>query len=90
MVSKNMKYSTHNKLRLAHHRVKMKNPASTRHAILLALVSNPHAINAAPIKEEPRYPAGNVTDGCHRPKRMKWGSVGTGAEEVPESRERGK
>ena len=58
---KKKKKSTYNKLRLAHHRVRMKNPASTRHAILLALVSNPHAINAAPIKEEPRYPAGRVT-----------------------------
>jgi hypothetical protein len=51
---------THNKLRRAHHSVNKKNTASTRLAILLAFVSNPHAIKQAPMKEEPRYPAGRV------------------------------
>jgi len=47
-------------LRLAHQSVKTKKTARTRLATLLALVSNPHAISAAPIRLEPRYPAGSV------------------------------
>lgn len=39
----------------------MKNTASTIDATLLALVLNPHAIKQAPMNEEPRYPAGNVS-----------------------------
>lgn len=50
-------------LRLAHQSVKMKKTARTRLATLLALVSNPHAMSAAPIKPEPRYPAGRVSQG---------------------------
>lgn len=48
-------------LRLAHHNVNKKNTASTIDAILLAFVLNPHAIKQAPMKEEPRYPAGSVS-----------------------------
>lgn len=45
---------TYNQSLLAHHRVNKKNTASTILAILLAFVSNPHAMRAAPMKEEPR------------------------------------
>lgn len=63
-----LRKKAYNKLRRAHQSVRMKNPPRARHAILLALVSNPHAISAAPIKEEPRYPAGSVTDDmCRSP-----------------------
>jgi hypothetical protein len=41
--------------------VKRKNTAMTSEAILLAFVLNPHAIKQAPINEEPRYPAGRVS-----------------------------
>ena len=46
--------STDSQLLLAHQRVKRKKPAMTRLAILLALVSNPHAIRHAPMRDEPR------------------------------------
>jgi len=52
---------THRTFRLAHHSVKIKNAARTMLATLLALVSNPHAMSAAPIRPEPRYPAGKVS-----------------------------
>jgi len=56
--------STHvKKFLLAQKRVIKKNPANTRLAILLALVLNPQAINAAPMSDEPRYPAGSVIHG---------------------------
>ena len=55
--------NTHRRLRRAHQSVKIKNAASTRLATLLAFVSNPHAISAAPIRPEPRYPAGSVSHG---------------------------
>ena len=54
---------TYNQFLRAHHSVNKKNAARTRHATLLALVSNPHAIKQAPMNEEPRYPAGRVTQG---------------------------
>jgi hypothetical protein len=54
---------TYKKFLLAHQSVNKKKPANTRLAILLALVSNPQAIKAAPMKEEPRYPAGRVIHG---------------------------
>ena len=41
----------------------MKKAANTSEAILLALVSKPHAIKAAPMSEDPRYPAGRVSQG---------------------------
>lgn len=40
-----------------------KNPARINVAILLALVLNPHVIKAAPMRDEPRYPAGRVSQG---------------------------
>ena len=52
---------THKRLLRAHQSVNIKNTARTRLATLLALVSNPHAISAAPIRPEPRYPAGSVS-----------------------------
>jgi hypothetical protein len=55
------KKGTHRRFRLAHQSVNTKNTARTMLAILLALVSNPHAMSAAPIKPEPRYPAGSVS-----------------------------
>jgi hypothetical protein len=58
---KNKKKGTHRRFRLAHQSVNTKNTARTMLAILLALVSNPHAMSAAPIKPEPRYPAGSVS-----------------------------
>lgn len=54
---------TYNQFLRAHHRVNRKNAARTRHATLLALVSNPHVIKQAPMNEEPRYPAGRVIQG---------------------------
>lgn len=45
---------THNQLRFAHQSVNKKKTAMTIDAILLAFVSNPHAIKDAPIKDEPR------------------------------------
>lgn len=57
------KKKTYKTLRLAHQSVKMKKTARTRLATLLAFVSNPHAMSAAPIKPEPRYPAGSVSQG---------------------------
>jgi hypothetical protein len=54
---------THNQFLRAHHRVKRKNTARAREAILLALVSNPHAMREAPMSEDPRYPAGRVIQG---------------------------
>ena len=54
---------THRRLRRAHQSVKTKKAARTKLATLLAFVSNPHAISAAPIKPEPRYPAGSVSHG---------------------------
>jgi hypothetical protein len=47
--------------RLAHHRKNRKNTARTKQATLLAFVSKPHTISAAPIRLEPRYPAGSVS-----------------------------
>ncbi len=47
---------------LAHQRVNRKNTAKTMEAILLAFVLNPQAIKHAPMKEDPRYPAGRVND----------------------------
>lgn len=58
-----IKRETHRRFRLAHQSVNMKNTARTRLATLLALVSNPHAMSAAPIRPEPRYPAGSVIHG---------------------------
>ncbi len=49
--------------RLAHHKVNRKNTARTRQATLLAFVSKPHAIRQAPMKLDPRYPAGSVSQG---------------------------
>ena len=46
--------------RRAHHSVSKKQTASTRLATLLATISNPQKIKSAPIKEDPRYPAGKV------------------------------
>lgn len=40
-----------------------KNAARTKEATLLALVSKPQVMSAAPIKEEPKYPAGRVNQG---------------------------
>jgi len=54
------RHITHNQFLLAHHKVTKKHAAKTREAILLAFVSNPHAIRHAPMNEDPRYPAGNV------------------------------
>ena len=48
---------------LAHQRVNKKKTAIIRVAILLALISNPHAIKQAPMNEDPRYPAGRVMSG---------------------------
>jgi hypothetical protein len=45
---------THSQFLLAHQRVNKKNTASTREAILLAFVLNPHAIRHAPMKDDPR------------------------------------
>jgi hypothetical protein len=47
----------------AHQSVIKKNTARTRDATLEAFVSNPQAMSAAPMKEEPRYPAGRVSQG---------------------------
>lgn len=55
--------NTYNQFLRAHQSVNRKNAARTRDAILLAFVSKPHAINAAPISPEPRYPAGRVIQG---------------------------
>jgi hypothetical protein len=41
----------------------MKKAARMIVAILLALVLKPHAIRHAPMKDEPRYPAGSVSQG---------------------------
>ena len=60
---KTRKKKTYKILRLAHQSVKTKKTARTRLAPLLAFVSNPHAMSAAPIKPEPRYPAGRVSQG---------------------------
>ena len=49
--------------RRAHQSVNKKNPASTKDATLLAFVSNPQAIRQAPMKLDPRYPAGSVNHG---------------------------
>lgn len=38
-----------------------KNTARTRETTLLASVSNPQAIRVAPMNDEPRYPAGSVS-----------------------------
>ena len=54
------RHITHSQFLLAHHKVTKKHAAKTREAILLAFVSNPHAIRHAPMNEDPRYPAGNV------------------------------
>jgi hypothetical protein len=45
---------------LAQNKVNKKKPAKTSDAILLAVMSNPHAMRAAPMKAEPVYPAGRV------------------------------
>lgn len=53
----NVKYKrkgTYNQFRFAHQSVNKKKTAITIDATLLAFVSNPHAINEAPIKDEPR------------------------------------
>jgi hypothetical protein len=55
--------NTHSQFLRAHHNVKRKNTPRARQAILLALVSNPHAIRQAPMSEDPRYPAGRVIHG---------------------------
>lgn len=65
----------------AHHSVNRKNAARTRHAILLALVSNPHAIKQAPINEEPRYPAGRVIQGIPPDIRVSPPSSGSSSTE---------
>jgi hypothetical protein len=54
---------THVKSRLAHHKVIKKNPASARQAIFEAFSLKPQAIKHAPMKDEPRYPAGKVIQG---------------------------
>ena len=62
----------------AHQRVKSQNPDRTRHAILLARVSNPHAMRQAPMKDEPRYPAGceqGTSTAFHRPRQAERTSV---------------
>ena len=51
---------TYSQSLLAHHSVNKKNTARTIEATLLALVLKPHAIRHAPMKDEPRYPAGRV------------------------------
>ena len=56
-------WTTHSQLRLAHHKVNRKKAARTSEAILLALVSKPQAMRAAPMRPEPRYPAGRVNQG---------------------------
>lgn len=43
--------------------MKRKKAARARLAILLALVLKPQAMRQAPMKEEPRYPAGKVKAG---------------------------
>ena len=48
---------------LAHQRVNTKKKAITIVATLLASISNPQAIREAPMKDDPRYPAGNVMSG---------------------------
>ena len=49
-----VEHTTHKRLFRAHQSVNMKNTARTKLATLLALVSNPHAISAAPMRPEPR------------------------------------
>jgi len=44
----------------AHHSVNRKQTPSTILAILLATMSNPQNMRSAPMREEPRYPAGKV------------------------------
>lgn len=63
MLSQLTRKGAHSQFFLAHHRVNMKKKANTSDAILLADSLNPHAIKAAPIKDEPRYPAGKVSQG---------------------------
>jgi hypothetical protein len=65
----------------AHHSVNRKNAARTRHATLLALVSNPHAIKQAPMSEEPRYPAGRVIQGIPPDIRVSPPSSGSSSTE---------
>ena len=54
---------TYNQFRLAHQSVNKKNAARIIVATLLALVLNPHVMSAAPMSDEPRYPAGRVSQG---------------------------
>ena len=54
---------TYTQLFRAHQSVKRKKAAMTRDATFAAFVSNPQTMSAAPMSDEPRYPAGRVTQG---------------------------
>jgi len=67
--------------RLAHHNVNKKNPAKHNVATLLASVSKPHVISAAPMRDDPRYPAGRVSQGTPPDMRVAPPSSGSSSME---------